>query len=181
MWGIDAFAMIHPKAANGHRIILEAIDYFTKWVEAASFANLKKTQVTRFIKQNIVCRYGLPQSIIIDNARNLNNDMMDFLCAQFKINHQNSTAYRPKMNGAIEAANKNIKKILQKMIETYRDWHEKLPFALFAYQTSIRSSTKATPFSLVYGMEAILPVEIQVPSLRVLMETELEEADWVQT
>lgn len=84
------------------------------------------------------------------------------------------------MNGAVEAANKNIKKILQKMTDTYRDWHEKLPFALFAYRTSIRSSTGATPFSLVYGMEAVLPVEIEVPSLRILMETELEEADWVQ-
>lgn len=84
------------------------------------------------------------------------------------------------MNGAVEVANKNIKKILQKMTETYRDWHEKLPFALFAYRTSMRSSTGATPFSLVYGMEAVILVEIEIPSLRILMETELEEASWVQ-
>lgn len=137
MWGIDAIGMIHPKVSNGHRFILAAIDYFTKWIEAASFANLTKTQVTRFIRQNIICRYGLPQSIITDNARNLNNDIVYSLCAQFKIHHQNSTPYCPKMNGTVEEANKNIKKILQKMTETYRDWHEKLPFALFAYRTSI--------------------------------------------
>lgn len=81
IWGMDAIGMIHPKASNRHRFILVAIDYFTKWVEAASFANLTKAQVTRFVRQNIVCRYGLPQSIITDNARNLNNDMMDSLCA----------------------------------------------------------------------------------------------------
>ncbi|KAK5837232.1 hypothetical protein PVK06_013042 [Gossypium arboreum] len=66
------------------------------------------------------------------------------------------------------------------MTETFKDWHEKLPFALFAYHTSIRTSTGATPFSLVYGMEAVLPIEVEISSLRVLMESKLEEAEWVQ-
>ena len=55
-----------------------------------------------------------------------------------------------------------------------------LPFSLHGYQTSVRTSTGATPFSLVYGMEAVLPVEIEIPSLRVIMETKLTEAEWVQ-
>jgi len=55
-----------------------------------------------------------------------------------------------------------------------------LPFALHGYRTSVRTSTGATPFSLVYGMEAVLPFEVKIPSLRVLMETKLEEAEWVQ-
>uniref|UniRef100_A0A2N9EZD3 G-patch domain-containing protein n=1 Tax=Fagus sylvatica TaxID=28930 RepID=A0A2N9EZD3_FAGSY len=57
------------------------------------------------------------------------------LCQQFKIQHHNSAPYRPKMNGAVEAANKNVKKILSKMTETYKDWHEHLPYALCAYRT----------------------------------------------
>ncbi|XP_022714505.1 uncharacterized protein LOC111274128 [Durio zibethinus] len=84
------------------------------------------------------------------------------------------------MNDAVEAANKNIKRILEKMIDTYKDWHEKLPFALLTYKTSIRTSIRATPFSLVYGMEAVLPIEVKIPSLRVLMEIKLDEAEWVQ-
>jgi len=55
-----------------------------------------------------------------------------------------------------------------------------LPFALHGYRTSVRTSTVATPFSLVYGMEAVLPVEVEIPSMRVLMEAELSEAEWVQ-
>ena len=66
------------------------------------------------------------------------------------------------------------------MVITYKDWHEMLPFALHGYRTSVRTSTGATPFSLVYGMEAVLPFEVKIPSLRVLMETKLEEAEWVQ-
>ncbi|XP_052479612.1 uncharacterized protein LOC128032039 [Gossypium raimondii] len=64
----------------------------------------------------------------------------------FVIKHHNSLPYRPKMKGAVEAANKNIKRIIGKMTETYKDWHEKLPFALYAYRTSVRTSTGATPF-----------------------------------
>ena len=66
------------------------------------------------------------------------------------------------------------------MTDTYKDLHEKLPFALHAYQSAIRTSTKATPFSLVYGMEVVLPIEVEISSLRVLMEAKLEEAEWVQ-
>jgi len=84
------------------------------------------------------------------------------------------------MNGAVEAANKNIKKIIQKMVVTYKDWHEMLPYALYGYRTSIRTSTRATPFSLVYGTEAVLPVEVKIPSLRVLLEAKLSEAEWCQ-
>ena len=56
------------------------------------------------------------------------------------------------------------------MVETSRDWSEKLPFALWAYRTSFRTSTGAMPYSLVYGMEAVLPVEIEMGSLRVTLE-----------
>uniref|UniRef100_A0A2N9F0R4 RNA-directed DNA polymerase n=1 Tax=Fagus sylvatica TaxID=28930 RepID=A0A2N9F0R4_FAGSY len=120
----------YPKgASNGHEFILVAIDYFTKWVEACSFKNVTQVAVTRFVKNNIICRYGMPEMLITDNASNLNNRMMDQLCQQFKIQHHNSAPYRPKMNGAVEAANKNVKKILSKMTETYKDWHEHLPYA----------------------------------------------------
>ena len=72
------------------------------------------------------------------------------------------------MNGAVEAANKNIKKIMQKMVVTYKDWHEMLPFALHGYRTLAQTSTGETSFSLVYSMEAVLPVEIQIPSLSIM-------------
>lgn len=84
------------------------------------------------------------------------------------------------MNGAIEAVNKNIKKIVKKMVETYKDWHERLPFALHGYRTSVRTSTRVTPFFLVYGMHVVLSVEVKIPSLRILTHVKLDEAEWVQ-
>nr|XP_027095987.1 uncharacterized protein LOC113715883 [Coffea arabica] len=180
MWGMDMIGTIDPPASNGHRFILVAIEYFTKWVEAESFKHVTKKVVANFLRDHIICRFGVPETLITDNAKNLNNDMVDGLCEQFKIKHRNSAIYRPQMNGAVEAANKNLKKIIRKMTEKHRDWHEKLPYALMAYRTSIRTSTGATPYSLMYGMEAVLPAEVEIPSLRILMEAKLEEADWIK-
>ena len=102
------------------------------------------------------------------------------MCEDFKIQHHNSMPYRPKMNGAAEAANKNIKKIVQKMTVSYKDWHEMLPFVLHGYRTSVHTSIGATPFSLVYGMEVVLLFEVEVPSLRILVEFGLKESEWAQ-
>ncbi|KAA3462010.1 RNA-directed DNA polymerase [Gossypium australe] len=181
MWGMDVIGPISPKASNGHRFIFVAIDYFTKWVEATSYANVTKLAVSKFLKKEIICQYGMPERIISDNALNLNNSTIPEVCSQFKIKHHNSSLYRPKMNGAVEAANKNIKKIVGKITKTYKGWHDKLPFALYVYRTSIRTSTRATPFSLVYGMVAVLPIEVEIPSLRVLSELKLDEAEWIQS
>lgn len=180
MWVIDVIGEIKPTDSNGHRFILVAIDYFINWVEAASFASVTKSVVSRFIKHNLICRYGIPERIITDNGINLNNTMITELCTQFQIKHHNSSPYRPKMNGAIEVDNKNIKKIIQKMTVTYKDWHEMLPFALHGYRTSIRTSTRETPFSLVYGVEEVLPVEIRIRSLRIMKDAGLDEDEWIQ-
>ena len=106
---------------------------------------------------------------------------VDTLVQEYGIQHHISSAYRLQTNGAVEAANKNIKRILRKMVETSRDWSEKLPFALWAYRTSFHTSIGATPYSLVYGMEAMLPVEIEMGSLRITLEQQIFEAEWAQS
>ena len=76
---------------------------------------------------------------------------MEQICEQFKIKHHNSTPYRPKMNRAVEVANKNVKKIVAKMMDMYKDWHEKLLFELRAYQTVVRTSTGQLRFHWYTG------------------------------
>ncbi|XP_015161353.1 uncharacterized protein K02A2.6-like [Solanum tuberosum] len=179
-WGMDVIGLIEPKASNGHRFILVAIDYFTKWVEAVTFKSVTKKAVVDFVHSNIICRFGIPKIIITDNATNLNSHLMKEVCEQFKIVHRHSTPYRPKANGAVEAANKNIKKILRRMVQGSRQWHEKLPFAQLGYRTTIRTSVGATPYLLVYGTEAVIPAEVEIPSLRIIVEAEIEDTEWQQ-
>ncbi|XP_070036911.1 uncharacterized protein [Nicotiana tomentosiformis] len=99
----------------------------------------------------------------------------------FRIKHKNSTAYMPQMNGVVEAANKNIKKILRKMVDNHKQWYEKLPFALFGYRTTVRTSTGATPYLLVYGIEAVIPAKVEIPSLRIIQEAELSDAECIRS
>ena len=54
-------------------------------------------------------------------------------------------------------------------------------FLWHGYRTMARTSTGATPFSLVYGMEAVLPMKVQIPSLRIMKDVGLSEDDWIQT
>ena len=85
MWGIDMIGLINPKASNGHRFILVAIDYFTKWIEANSYTNVNAKNVAKFIRRDIVTRYGVPEAIITDNGSNLHNKIINDLLEHFHI------------------------------------------------------------------------------------------------
>ncbi|XP_058003733.1 uncharacterized protein LOC131180132 [Hevea brasiliensis] len=80
MWGIDVIGPINQKASNGHRFILVAIDYFTKWVKATSYAHITQKTFLKFLKNNIICWYGLLGEIVTDNAKNLNGPKIQKLC-----------------------------------------------------------------------------------------------------
>ncbi|XP_070014177.1 uncharacterized protein [Nicotiana sylvestris] len=157
-WGMDVIGPIEPAASNEHRFIMVAIDYFTKWVEAKTLKSVTKKAMVDFVHSNIICRFGIPKAIVTDNGANLNSNLMKEVCQQFKITHRNSTPYRPKENRAAEAANKNIKKILRKMVEV-----------------------GATPYLLVYGTEVVILAEVEIPSLWIVAEAEIEDDEWVKT
>ena len=144
--GIDIIGKISPKYSYGQEYILISIDYFTKWVEATSYVGLTVARVEKFIRSHIIYRYRVPHELISDIGVHFRGEV-DTLVQEYGIQHHRSSTYRPQANGAVEAANKNIKRILRKMVETFRDWSEKLPFALWAYRTSFCTSTRATPFS----------------------------------
>ncbi|XP_060200362.1 uncharacterized protein LOC132628612 [Lycium barbarum] len=177
---MDVIRTIEPLASNRHRFCLVAIDYSTKWIEATSHKSVTKKVVAKFVKSNLICRFGVPKSVITNNGANLNSYLMKDICEQFKITHRNSSVYWLQMNKAVETANKNIKRILRKMIDNYQNWHKKLPYALLEYRTMTRTSTGATPYLFVYGTKAVIPAEMEIPSLRIIQEAELQDAEWVK-
>lgn len=105
-------------------------------------------------------------TIIIDNGQPFKNQDVKELCEQFHIQHRFSTPYYPQRNGQVEASNNTIVKILKKTVkEAGKDWHIQLKPTLWVYQTNIRTPTRETPYCLVYGSEAILLIEVEIPSL----------------
>ena len=147
------------KSSSGHDFILISIDYFTKWVDVASYTRLKFARVPSFIKSHIICHYEVLHELILDRGVYFRAEV-DTLLLKYGVRHHRSFVYRPQTNEAVKASNKNIKKILRKMVKTSRDWSEKLSFTLWAYRTSFCTSIGATPYSLVYGVEVVLPIEI---------------------
>ncbi|CAL8134811.1 unnamed protein product [Prunus armeniaca] len=114
---------------------------------------------------------GAHQKIISDNALYFKCKSMTKLCEKYMFQHSFSASYNSSSNGQSEAFNKILCNILKKMISgNKRDWHERLPEALWAYRTTIRNSTRCTPYNLVFGFEAILPLKVQLPSLRVALQ-----------
>jgi len=88
------------------------------------------------------------------------------------------TAYNPAANGLAEAFNKMIFKLLKKFdFASKRDYNEKLSECLWVYRTTVRTPTGNTSFSLVYECEAVIPLEIQIPSLRVALTTKMTDKD----
>ena len=89
-----------------------------------------------------------------------------------------STAYYLVANDLVEAFNKTIGKLLKKFVsKSQHDWDDKLGEFLWAYRTTVQTPTKAIPFSLVYGCEAVLPLEIQISSLRVALTAEMTNGE----
>ena len=140
-----------------------AVDYFTKWVEAEALASITPIKIREFVYRNIVCRYGVPHTIVLDNDT-------QFDCEEFKEFYDNlltkkvfTSAARPQANGQVEAINKMIKHNLKMKLENLKGrWVDKVPKVLWAYKTKARSTTGETTVSLAYGYEAMVLVEIGV-------------------
>jgi hypothetical protein len=106
--------------------------------------------------------------------------MVKFM-TKYKIWWNYSTGYHPQANGLIEAFNKTLGQILKKIVHKHhRDWHDRLYEALWAYRVTVRTPTQATPYSLVYGSEAVLPLEVELPSLRVAIHDEITQDEQIR-
>ncbi|XP_057545947.1 uncharacterized protein LOC130824940 [Amaranthus tricolor] len=166
-WGMDLLGPF-PPAKGQRKFIIVAIDYFTKYVEAEALSSITDKQVCQFIWRNIITRYGIPRVNITDNGRQFVSKNTIEYCDKFNIQIRFSSVSRPQTNGQVESANKEILNGIKKKIEGVKgNWDEELPGILWASRTTVKEVTGHTPFSLVYGSEAVLPVEIGVPSTRV--------------
>jgi transposase InsO family protein len=160
---LDFIGDIHPALTKGHRFILAATDYFTKWVEAIPLKNMTHREVIKFVLEDIVYQFGIPQTLTTDQGP-------AFIFRQFKefasllgIKLLNSSPYYAQANGQAKASNKMMISLTKKKIkERPRRWHEVLHEALWAYWTVKHGPIKVTPFELVYRLEAMLSVEINL-------------------
>jgi hypothetical protein len=135
-----------------------------------TFLNDGRT-TTLFLFNHIISRFGVPHAIVTDHGAHFKNQMMSELHVKLGFRHENSSPYYPQANGQVEAINKVLKTHDPTHGgENKTSWHLQLFSALWAYRTSAKTSTGFTPFQLVYGIEAVLPIECEIPSLKLKVE-----------
>ncbi|GKB28989.1 reverse transcriptase domain-containing protein, partial [Tanacetum coccineum] len=140
------------------KFLIVAIDYFTKWIEAKAVATISGDQVKKFVWDNIVCRFGLPDEIIPDNGKQFSGDPFKDWCEKLNIVQHFASVKHLQSNGLVERENRSLGEgIKARLGEGNKNWLEELPHVLSAYCTMIKSSNDDTPFSLTYGTEAVIP------------------------
>lgn len=147
-------------------------DYFSKWALTIPLKEVKASDVVKFIKHYVIYHFGVLRQIVHDNSSQFIGQIFQKFCKNFRIQSLSSTTYYPPTNDLAEDFNKTIGKLQKKFVSQNQcNWDDRLNDCLWAYQTIVRTQKKTTPFFLVYDCEAVLPLEIQIPSLRVTLTT----------
>ncbi|KAG7568049.1 Integrase catalytic core [Arabidopsis thaliana x Arabidopsis arenosa] len=164
-WSMDIVGPMH-RSTRSVQYLLVLTDYFSKWIEAEAYVNIQDSDVKTFLWKHIICRHGVPYEIVMDNGPQfISNEFEDF-CSSWGIKLSYSTPRYPQENGQAEDSNKTILSNLKKRLNARKGGrYDELQPVLWAYRTIPRRATGETPFSLVYGMEAVVPAELNVPGL----------------
>jgi len=163
---------------SGMTHLLVAVDKFTKWIEARPIKKLDGPTAVRFVA-DLVCRYGVPNSIITDNGTNFAKGALARYASLQGIRLDLASVAYPQSNGQVERANGLIlsgirPRLVEPLERAPGAWIDELPAVLFSLRTTPNRSTGFTPFFLVYGSEAIIPSDIEFDSPRHAMYTEEE-------
>jgi ribonuclease HI/transposase InsO family protein len=170
VWGLDIVGPLR-KAPGGYTHLLVSIDKFSKWVEVRPITNLRAEQAVTFFT-DIVYRFGVPNSIIIDNVSQFTGRKFLEFCDKFHIRVDWAAVAHPQTNGQVERANGMIlqglkPRIFDRLNKSGRKWLQELPAVVWSLRTTASRAIGFTPFFLVYGAEAILPTNLEYRSPRV--------------
>jgi hypothetical protein len=114
-------------------------------------------------------RFGCSLELVSDRRTHFLNEVIWNLTARYDIKHRKTTPYNPKANGLTKRVNGIVGNILTKVVSAHKtDWDEKLHSAVYAYNTSHKTTTGRSPYFLVYGHEVLQNIETEIETLRVI-------------
>ncbi|KAK3017710.1 hypothetical protein RJ639_003303 [Escallonia herrerae] len=168
MWGMDIMGPF-PRATAQRRFVIMVIDYFTKWIEAEALATISEKKCEDFFWNAIVCRFGISCVLVTENGKQFDNPTFRTFCANLTIEQHFTSVAHPQTNGQTEVTNLTLFQGIKKKLDGAKGlWIDELPKILWAYNMTTRTSTGETPFNLSFGTEALVPVEVGLPSLQLI-------------
>uniref|UniRef100_A0A2N9HBJ5 Integrase catalytic domain-containing protein n=1 Tax=Fagus sylvatica TaxID=28930 RepID=A0A2N9HBJ5_FAGSY len=115
----------------------------------------------------VICRFGIPRVLVSDNGKQFDNPRFRQFSQELGIQNHYSTPSHPQANGQVEVSNRSLLKLIKTRLEGAKGlWPEELPSILWAYRTTVRIPIGETPFQMTYGIEAVVPIEIRLTTLR---------------
>ena len=140
-WGIY-YVTCNLVSAGGNKLIIVAVDYFTKWIEGMPTFKVDQETAAFFMFNQIITRFGIPKVILTDHGSQFQNSMMIELTTTLGFRQEHSSSFYPQANSQVEAVNKNLKTIIKRTINAARsNWHIMLYPALWAYWTNVKTAT----------------------------------------
>lgn len=160
--GVDVLGPF-TKTNGGNRYIIVAMDYATKWAEARATPTATAEETANFLIDRIVCRFGCPNEILTDRGMNFRSNLVRGMLNGLGIRSLFTTAYHPACNGLVEHFNGTLAQMLSFYTGTsQKDWDLYVNLTCFSYNTSRQETTKHSPFYLLFGVEARLPVDVSL-------------------
>ena len=150
-----------PLTPRSNKYVLVIGDYFTKWTEAFAIPDMETVTVARVFVNEFVSRFGAPTHLHTDQGRSFESSLIKELCQLMGIVKTRTTPYHPQSDGMIERFNRTLLSMLRMAaVDDESNWDLKLPCLMLAYRTSVHEATKHTPFSLMFGREVQLPIDV---------------------
>jgi hypothetical protein len=175
-WGLDIIGPINPSSSQQHKYILIATDYFTRWSEDVPLKVVNTNQVVSFLNSHIITRFDILECLVFYNASYFSSLDMNIFSLEKEIKPRYYASYYPQGNGLAKSTNKNLIKIIKRTSsENQKNWHNALYYELWADRVTQKTFVGNSPFFLIYGREAILPLHVLLPSLQLSQKVQEEE------
>ena len=156
---IDILELTRTNSGNKYVVVFS--DYLTKWAEAFPIRDMSAETIAKIFINKIVTRHSAPSELLSDQGANFMSNLIKSVCEYFRINKINTSPYNPKCDGLVERFNKTLCQMLASYCNSNQtNWDLYLPLVLFAYRTSQQTTSKESPFTLLYGREPRLPSDL---------------------
>ena len=150
-----------PESSLGNSYILVAADYFTRWVEAYPIPCQEASVVAKKLVDEMFCRFSPPEQLLSDQGRQFESQLLAEVCKLLGIQKSRTTPYHPQCDGLVERWNRTLLQSLATSVSDHpENWDEFVQKICMAYNTSVHPTTGFTPFFLMFGRQAKLPVDL---------------------